>query len=257
MRPLKKQTKTARSGSPRSVKKTGARATSRSQISESSGEDAFSAPEETITVEEILSNVRPTPMIQNNLDDEQKMTLIADKFGEIMEILGLDLNDDSLRETPRRVAKMYVKEIFSGLNPQFFPKITVIENKMHYDQMILIRSIECLSFCEHHFLTIDGRATVAYIPNKKVIGLSKINRIVQYFSRRPQVQERLTKQIADCLQFILGTEHVAVHINAKHYCLISRGIEDSHSSTVTTDLRGHFKSKPETRQEFLLHCKEN
>lgn len=211
---------------------------------------------ESFSVEEILSNVRPTPMVVNSLDDEQKMTLIADKFGEIMEILGLDLTDDSLRETPRRVAKMYVKEIFSGLNPDFFPKITVIENKMHYDQMILIRSIESLSFCEHHFLTIEGRATVAYIPNKKVIGLSKINRIVQFFSRRPQVQERLTKQIADCLQYVLDTEHVAVHINARHFCMISRGIEDSHSSTVTTDLRGHFKSKPETRQEFLLHCKD-
>lgn len=194
-------------------------------------------------------------MVKSRLSDDQKIAAIAEKFEDIMNILGLDLEDDSLRETPRRVAKMYVKEIFSGLNPDFFPKITVIENKMHYDQMILMQSIECLSFCEHHFLTIDGKATVAYIPNEKVIGLSKINRIVQFFSRRPQVQERLTKQIADCLQYVLQTEHVAVHINARHYCLISRGIEDSQSSTVTTDLRGHFKSKPETRQEFLHHCK--
>jgi GTP cyclohydrolase I len=207
------------------------------------------------TTAEILANVRPTPMVKSKLSDDQKIDAIAEKFEDIMNILGLDLADDSLKETPRRVAKMYVKEIFSGLNPDFFPKITVIENKMRYDQMILMQSIECLSFCEHHFLTIDGKATVAYIPNEKVIGLSKINRIVQFFSRRPQVQERLTKQIADCLQFVLGTEHVAVHINARHYCLISRGIEDSQSSTVTTDLRGHFKSKPETRQEFLLHCR--
>ena len=213
------------------------------------------ATEKVFTTAEILSNVRPTPMVKSRLSDDQKIKAIAEKFEDIMNILGLDLDDDSLKETPHRVAKMYVKEIFSGLNPDFFPKITVIDNKMHYDQMILMQSIECLSFCEHHFLTIDGKATVAYIPNKKVIGLSKINRIVQFFSRRPQVQERLTKQIADCLQYVLQTEHVAVHINARHYCLISRGIEDSQSSTVTTDLRGHFKSKPETRQEFLLHCR--
>jgi GTP cyclohydrolase I len=211
--------------------------------------------EKTFSVQEILSNVRPTPMIQNKISDEDKIKRIAEKFSEIMEILGLDLNDDSLKETPRRVAKMYVKEIFSGLNPDFFPRITVIDNKMQYDQMIVIQGIECLSVCEHHFLTIDGIATVAYIPNRKVVGLSKINRIVQFFSRRPQVQERLTKQIADCLQYVLETEHVAVHISAKHYCVVARGIEDSHSSTSTTDLRGHFKSKPATRQEFLLHCK--
>lgn len=206
------------------------------------------------TVENILSNVRPTPMLTNNLSDDEKIALISEKFYDIMQVLGLDLTDDSLKDTPRRVAKMYVKEIFSGLNPDFFPKITVIENKMKYDQMIVVRGVETLSFCEHHFLTIDGIATVAYIPNKKVIGLSKINRVVQYFSRRPQVQERLTKQIADCLQYILETDHVAVHINAKHYCVIARGIQDSKSSTSTCDLRGHFKSNPATRQEFLQSC---
>ncbi len=213
------------------------------------------AKKTSFTTKEILANVRPTPMIKNKISDEEKIKIITEKFGEIMQTLGMDLSDDSLRETPRRVAKMYVKEIFSGLNPEFFPKITFIENKMQYDQMIVIQGIECLSFCEHHFLTIDGVATVAYIPNKRVIGLSKINRIVQFFSRRPQVQERLTKQIADCLQYILETDHVAVHINAKHYCVITRGIEDSKSSTATSDLRGHFKTKPETRQEFLQHCK--
>lgn len=203
------------------------------------------------TVESILANVRPTPMVQNDLSDEQKVQRIAELFTEIMDTLGLDLEDDSLAETPRRVAKMYVKEMFGGLNPDNFPKITTIENKMGYDQMIVVQDIRTISMCEHHFVTIDGLATVAYIPKNKVIGLSKINRIVKFFSRRPQVQERLTKQIADCLQYILETEHVAVHINAKHYCVISRGIEDTQSGTVTCDLRGHFKTRAETRAEFL------
>ncbi|MFV8258112.1 GTP cyclohydrolase I FolE [Bdellovibrio bacteriovorus] len=207
------------------------------------------------SVKQILDNVRPTPMIHNGLTNEEKIERITEKFTDIMNTLGLDLNDDSLRETPKRVAKMYVNEVFGGLDPKKFPKMTVIENKMNYDQMIVVQNIGCLSFCEHHFLPIDGFATVAYIPNKKVIGLSKINRIVQYFSRRPQVQERLTKQIADCLQYILGTEHIAVHINAKHYCVMMRGIEDTSSTTSTSDLRGHFKSRMETREEFLEHCR--
>ncbi|BEV68916.1 GTP cyclohydrolase 1 [Bdellovibrio bacteriovorus] len=207
------------------------------------------------SVKQILENVRPTPMIHNGLTNEEKIERITEKFTDIMNTLGLDLKDDSLRETPKRVAKMYVNEVFGGLDPKKFPKMTVIDNKMNYDQMIVVQSIGCLSFCEHHFLPIDGFATVAYIPNKKVIGLSKINRIVQYFSRRPQVQERLTKQIADCLQYILGTEHIAVHINAKHYCVMMRGIEDTSSTTSTSDLRGHFKSRMETREEFLEHCR--
>ena len=208
-----------------------------------------------LSVKDILDNVRPTPMIQNGLSNDQKIEIISEKFTEILETLGLDLNDDSLTNTPRRIAKMYVNEVFSGLDSKKFPKMTVIENKMHYDQMIVVQKISCLSFCEHHFLPIDGYATVAYIPNKKVVGLSKINRVVQFFSRRPQVQERLTKQIADCLQYVLGTEHVAVHISAKHYCVIMRGIEDTASLTSTADLRGHFKTKVETREEFLQHCR--
>lgn len=207
------------------------------------------------TALDILSHVMPTPMIKNNYSKDEKIEMITEKFTEIMEVLGLDLSDDSLKDTPRRVAKMYVNEIFSGLNPEHFPKMTVIENKMEYDQMICVSGVSTLSFCEHHFLTIDGVATVAYIPNKKVIGLSKINRIVQFFSRRPQVQERLTKQIADCLQYVLGTEHVAVYIDAKHYCVIARGIEDTASSTVTTEVRGHFRTKVQTREEFLRQCK--
>ena len=133
--------------------------------------------------------------------------------------------------------------------------MTVIENEMQYDQMVSIQNIQVLSVCEHHFQTIDGFATVAYIPNTKVIGLSKINRIVRFFARRPQVQERLTKQIADCLQYVLETEHVAVHLNAKHYCVIARGVQDGQSSTSTSDLRGHFKTQPETREEFLKQCR--
>lgn len=211
--------------------------------------------ESVLSVREILENVRPTPMVHNGLTNEEKILKITTKFTEIMETLGLDLSDDSLKETPHRVAKMYVNEVFGGLDPKKFPKMTVIENKMKYDQMIVVQNISCLSFCEHHFLPIDGFATVAYIPNEKVIGLSKINRVVQFFSRRPQVQERLTKQIADSLQYVLGTEHVAVHINAKHYCVVMRGIEDTGSTTSTADLRGHFKSRQETRQEFLHHCK--
>lgn len=202
-------------------------------------------------IQDILDHVRPTPMFSNKLSDEQKISQLTDKFREVMEILGLDLKNDSLKETPNRIAKMYVNETFSGLSQKNFPKITVIENEMKYDQMVLIKDIKVLSVCEHHFQTIDGVATVAYIPNQKVIGLSKINRIVQFFSRRPQVQERLTKQVADCLQYILDTEHVAVHISAKHYCVIARGVQDHGSVTSTADLRGHFKSKVETRMEFL------
>lgn len=207
------------------------------------------------TVEDILNNVRPTPMVKGVLSKEQKIQLISEKFQEIMKILNLDLTDDSLKDTPRRVAKMYVNEIFAGLFPENFPKITTIDNKMNYNQMIVVQEIQCLSFCEHHFLTIAGSATVAYIPDSKVIGLSKINRIVKFFSRRPQVQERLTKQIADCLQYVLETKHIAVHINAKHYCVVTRGVEDAHSTTATCDLRGDFKDMPETRSEFLRHCK--
>lgn len=204
--------------------------------------------------QDILANVRPTPTTCNRLSDDEKIAKIAIHFKEIMETLGLDLNNDSLQNTPSRIAKMYVKEIFSGLNVDNFPKMTVIENDMKYDQMVVIQNIQALSVCEHHFQTIDGYATVAYIPNTKVVGLSKINRVVQFFSRRPQVQERLTKQIADCLQYVLDTEHVAVHLNAKHYCVIARGVQDAHSSTSTADLRGHFKTKIETREEFLRHC---
>lgn len=202
----------------------------------------------------ILSQVRPTPWVDNGLTDDQKIEKITHHFRQIMETLGLDLKNDSLQKTPERVARMYVKEMFKGLRTENFPKMTVIENEMKYDQMIVVKDIAIISMCEHHFVTIHGKAHIAYIPNKKVIGLSKINRIAEYFSRRPQVQERLTKQIADCLCEVLQTQDVAVYIDAKHYCVISRGVEDVNSTTITSDLRGAFKNHIETREEFISHC---
>ena len=210
---------------------------------------------EEYSIDDILANVRPTPMISTVMNDDKKIQMIAEKMREIMQILGLDLSNESLADTPERVARMYVREVFSGLNKENFPNITVIDNDMSYDQMVVVQDIQVLSVCEHHFQTIDGLATVAYIPKTKVIGLSKINRVVDFFSRRPQVQERLTKQIADCLEYVLGTADVAVHINARHYCVIARGVQDNKSSTSTGDLRGHFKSNDATRIEFLKHCK--
>lgn len=200
---------------------------------------------------EILSRVQPTPMQPNNLNEEEKIRRIAENFEQIMLTLGLDLKNDSLKETPRRVAKMYVREIFAGLNPSTFPKLTSIDNALDYNEMITVKDISIISVCEHHFVTIDGKATISYIPRKKVIGLSKINRIARFFARRPQVQERLTKQIADCLTQALDTPDVAVSITAKHYCVVQRGVEDAASVTVTSDLRGAFQEDARTRSEFL------
>ena len=198
-----------------------------------------------------LRKVMRSPFIDNGLSDHIKIVRITRYFEKIMKTMGLDLTDDSLKDTPKRIAKMYIKEFFSGLKEENFPKITTIENKMKCNEMVSVDGIRVLSVCEHHFVTIDGYATVGYIPKNKVIGLSKINRIVQYFSRRPQVQERLVKQIADCLVAILGTENVAVHIKAKHYCVISRGVMDMESETTTTDIRGIFRKDTSARSEFL------
>lgn len=206
-------------------------------------------------VMEILKNVRPTPLVKNGLSNAEKIKKISTHFRAIMETLGLDLSNDSLAESPERVAEMYINELFSGLSAENFPKITVHANEYEYDQMVVVRDVNIMSVCEHHFVTIDGMATIAYIPKDKVIGLSKINRIANYFSKRPQVQERLTKQIADCLEYVLETEDVAVHINAKHYCVVSRGIKDINSMAMTTDLRGEFRQNAETRAEFLNACK--
>lgn len=192
-----------------------------------------------------------TPLCGQSLSSNERKQQIEGHMSEIMRLLNLDLKDDSLVETPKRVAKMYVDEIFSGLDYNNFPKITLIENKMDFDEMVTVRDITLTSVCEHHFVTIDGKATVAYIPKDKVIGLSKINRIVQFFSQRPQVQERLTQQILIALQTLLGTSNVAVSIDAVHYCVKARGVRDVSSSTMTTSLGGLFKSSQNTRQEFL------
>lgn len=192
-----------------------------------------------------------TPLKRKPLDKESRKEHIEKHITEIMSLLDLDLSDDSLAGTPHRIAKMYVDEIFSGLDYANFPKITLIENKMQVDEMVTVRDITLTSTCEHHFVTIDGQATVAYLPKNYVIGLSKINRLVQFFSQRPQVQERLTQQILIALQELLGTSNVAVSINALHYCVKARGVRDATSSTTTTALGGIFKSNPSTRQEFL------
>ena len=192
-----------------------------------------------------------TPVTKSRHDRKTQIELIEQNFTAIMNVLGLDLNDDSLMETPKRVAKMYVNEIFWGLDYEAFPKCTTVDNKMKYDEMVVEKNVIVQSNCEHHFVIIDGVATVAYIPNKKVLGLSKINRIVEYFSKRPQIQERLTEQIFHTLQFILETEDVAVMIDAQHYCVKSRGVEDTGSSTVTSRLGGGFKTDPAARSEFL------
>ncbi len=192
-----------------------------------------------------------TPTKDNSLDRKEKIEVIEAHFNGIMRALGLDLEDDSLMDTPKRVAKMYVNEIFWGLDYDAFPKCTTVANKMKYDEMVVERNVNVQSNCEHHFVIIDGLATVAYVPNEKVLGLSKINRIVEYFAKRPQIQERLTEQVFHALCFILETDNVAVMIDAQHYCVKSRGVEDTGSSTVTTKLGGGFKTDPAARAEFL------
>jgi len=185
-----------------------------------------------------------------DLSDEDKIARIEGHVKSIMETLGLDLTDDSLRGTPYRVAKMYVKEMFSGLNPDNKPAVTLFENKYNYHEMLVEKDITVHSNCEHHFVPIIGKAHVAYIPRKKVIGLSKINRLVQYFSKRPQVQERLTVQIANELRHVLQTPDVAVIIEADHACVMMRGVQDHSSSTITAQYLGKFE-KPEVKSELL------
>ena len=192
-----------------------------------------------------------TPMIETGLSRDQKYSRILASMTDVVKTLGLDLNDDSLQETPHRIAKMYVDELFSGLDYANFPKVSVIDNKMQVEEMIKVSGISVLSTCEHHFVTIDGNSRVGYIPRDKIIGLSKINRIVKFFSQRPQVQERLTQQVLIALQTLLETDDVAVTIDATHYCVKSRGVMDINSSTQTTSLGGRFKEDHRTRAEFL------
>ncbi len=214
-------------------------------------EDVALSPEALMVRNALIESRIETPMIETSLSREEKYEKIKFLMKEVIETLCLDLSDDSLNETPHRIAKMYIHEIFSGLNYSNFPKITLIENKMGADEMIKIKNIDLTSTCEHHFVTIDGTAKVAYIPNKKIIGLSKINRVVRFFAQRPQVQERLTRQILIALQTLLETENVAVNLEATHYCVKSRGVQDSNSQTSTTALGGCFKENIHTRAEFL------
>ena len=214
--------------------------------------DNMDLSEEALLVRQaLIKHGLETPMIDTGLSSEQKYERIKDLMSDVVTTLGLDLNDDSLAETPHRIAKMYVHEIFSGLDYKQFPKLSLIENKMGANEMVKIREIDMTSTCEHHFVTIDGIAKVAYIPKDKIIGLSKINRVVRFFGQRPQVQERLTRQILVALQALLETKDVAVSIDATHYCVKSRGVMDSNSQTSTTALGGCFKENIHTRAEFL------
>ncbi|WP_163933414.1 GTP cyclohydrolase I FolE [Paraferrimonas sp. SM1919] len=198
-----------------------------------------------------------TPTKANQHSETDKQEIIAGHFRGIMQALGLDLSDDSLIDTPTRVGKMMASELMWGLQPENFPKCTAIENKMGYNEMVCETGVTTLSQCEHHFVTIDGYATVAYIPKNRVLGLSKISRIVEYFSRRPQVQERLTVQIAEALKCILETDDIAVAIIAKHYCVKARGVEDHAMATTTTSLHGCFKQQSDTRKEFLTYHQQS
>jgi GTP cyclohydrolase I len=208
-------------------------------------------PQAIIVRDALVAAGLETPMVENNLSNDEKRARIQASMLEIMQTLGLDLNDDSLQDSPRRIAKMYVNEIFSGLDYRAFPKITQIENKMSIEEPVQVTDISLTSTCEHHFVTIDGTASVSYIPQKTVIGLSKINRLVAFFAQRPQVQERLTQQIMVALQALTGTKDVAVSINATHYCVKARGIRDTNSFTRTSSLGGVFKTDNELKREFF------
>lgn len=188
----------------------------------------------------------------NYYSDDEKIRIIKYHFSKIMDALGLDLTDDSLKDTPERVAKMYVQETFSGLNPENKPQISLFENKYSYKRMLVEKDITLYSSCEHHFVPIIGKVHVAYFPGKNVIGLSKINRLVQYHARRPQVQERLTIQIAEAMKEVLGHDDVAVYVDADHLCVASRGIKDTNSRTLTSSYSGLFE-KQEIKQEFLAY----
>jgi GTP cyclohydrolase I len=188
--------------------------------------------------------------------DDEKIAAIEPHFRAIMEILGMDLRDDSLRGTPLRVAKMYVKELFQGLNPANMPSMTLFENKFQYNEMLVEKNINFYTNCEHHFVPFFGKAHVAYISSGKVIGLSKLNRLVEYFSKRPQVQERLTMQVGKALQTVLQTQDVAVMMDAKHLCVSSRGVKDDSSNTITTFFGGKFQDE-KTKMEFLQYVDIN
>lgn len=207
-----------------------------------------------MSIEKTLDKIDKSPLIKNHLhspirkdafelNDNEKIDLIQNHFKEIMHILGLDLTDDSIQNTPRRVAKMYVEEVFSGINPKNKPIITLFENKYQYDEMLIEKDITLYSYCEHHFVPIIGKVHIAYISSGTVIGLSKINRLVQFYAKRPQIQERLTNQIADALKEALNSIDTAVMIDAAHLCVSSRGIKDTNTTTITTHFSGKFENE--------------
>lgn len=216
-----------------------------------------------MSIEKTLDKIDNSPLIKNHLhnpirkdafelNDNQKIDLIQNHFKEIMHILGLDLTDDSIQNTPRRVAKMYVDEIFSGINPKNKPIITLFENKYQYEEMLIEKDITLYSYCEHHFVPIIGKVHIAYISNGAVIGLSKINRLVQFYAKRPQIQERLTNQIADGLKEALNSKDIAVMIDAAHLCVSSRGIKDTNTTTITTHFSGKFENEIVKNQFIAL-----
>ena len=209
---------------------------------------------EALLDEEHIGTCYDTPLRADafEMPDTEKLRVIASHFSSIMHTLGLDLTDDSLKGTPRRVAKMFLKEIFAGLNPANKPEVSLFDNKYQYNQMLVEKNITLYSNCEHHFVPIIGKAHIAYISSGKVIGLSKLNRIVRYYSQRPQVQERLTIQIANELKAALNTDDVAVVIDAVHLCVASRGIKDVTSSTITAEYSGAFL-EPDRKGEFLRY----
>ena len=204
----------------------------------------------------LLAKGIETPTVPHTKDKDSRRAEIQDHMRSVLELLGLDLQDDSLEETPNRLAKMYIDEIFSGLDYATFPKVTNIENRMKVSEMVLVDDITLTSTCEHHFVTIDGKVAVAYYPKKWVIGLSKINRVVQFFAQRPQVQERFTEQILTAFQTILETEDVAVYVKATHFCVKCRGVKDTNSHTVTSAFSGVFLDDRDVRKEFLTLIKK-
>lgn len=209
-------------------------------------------------VEDYLTNIGVnTPMVGVKDSSDEKISYIQEHMHAILSKMGLDMTDDSLSGTPRRVAKMFINEIFWGLDYRNFPRMMTIDNKMDCDEMIVENGITIYSDCEHHIRPIVGKAAVAYIPNKKVLGISKMARVCEYFSRRPQVQERLTSQIFHSLQYILDTDNVAVHISAMHLCVAQRGVEDTQASTITNKFGGSFKNKAATRAEFFTSIRSN
>ncbi len=210
------------------------------------------SPEAALVQEALIACGLETPMTDKvYLSRDEKYQRIRAAMTDVVETLGLDLTDDSLCETPHRIAKMYIDEIFCGLDYADFPRISAIDNKMGADEVVKVSDISLTSTCEHHFVTIDGYARVAYVPKDKILGLSKMNRIVRFFAQRPQVQERLTRQIMVALQTLLETDDVAVHIDATHYCVKARGVMDEKSHTETTALGGVFRSDRQIRAEFL------